>query len=295
MNKPLTPIIVLFFVGFILGSCAADRPAPQASPFQARTYSDSPANPDGKLGMLAGGPESIRRAVRSKDNYALQRRFPNIVVLRGSSASRRLALTFDDGPDSRFTPQLLDILKKHGVKATFFVMGARVDGHPAIARRMHEEGHVLGNHTYWHPRLWVESFDRIRWEANETDKAIEKITGYSPKLFRPPYGGLDDELVTELGKMNYSVVGWSVDSYDWKQLDSAAVQGNVLDQLHPGAIILMHSAGDWTQDLTGMVQAVDALIPRLKEEGYEFVTVPELLGLPIRKPSASDYADETAR
>lgn len=214
------------------------------------------------------------------DNYKLQRKFPALLVMKANTKDYRIALTFDDGPDTNFTPKVLDVLKKHHVKATFFLLGSRVDGHPQVVKRIHEEGHVIGNHTYWHPQLYRENLNLLRWEAAETDKAIKRVVGYSPKLFRAPYGGLTDRIVAELGRLNYSVIGWNVDSLDWKQLSSAEVQKNVLGHVTPGSIILMHSGGNWNQDLSGMVQALDVIIPKLRAQGFEFVTVTELLGLP---------------
>lgn len=232
---------------------------------------------------LAGGSETANRVLKPMENYLLQRKYPNTLVLRGSLQSNQAALTFDDGPDARFTPQVLDVLKKHGVKATFFLMGSRVDGHPEVTRRIHHEGHVIGNHTYWHPKLYQESIGRLRWEVSQTDASIRKITGYSPKLFRAPYGGLNDETVKELQSQNFSVIGWSVDSLDWTQANAETVRKNVLSNMHPGAIILMHSGGHWTQDLSGMVEALDKLIPELKQEGIQFVTIPQLFNIPDKK------------
>jgi len=221
--------------------------------------------------------------LKPMDNYLLQRKYPNVFVLHAPEDENRIALTFDDGPDSRFTPRVLDVLKKHNVKATFFVMGSRVKGVPRVARRIADEGHVMGNHTYWHPKLWRQSAGRIRWEALETDHAILEVAGYAPKLFRPPYGALTEELLTQLSAMNYTVVGWNVDSLDWKQLPADQVEANVVSNVRPGSIILMHSGGNWDQDLSGMVEALDRIIPRLKEQGMTFVTIPELLGVPKSK------------
>lgn len=286
LKRCFTPIIIVFS---ILSACSNagqeqhERAQNAPSGFEIQSADGMEPGVDGNMHALAGGSETTERVLRPISNYELQKKFPNIVVLRGSLQKNRIALTFDDGPDRRFTPQVLDVLKKHNVKATFFLMGSRVDGLPDITRRIHQEGHSIGNHTYWHPKLWQESMDRMRWEVTQTDAAIKKAVGYSPKLFRAPYGGVNDQLVMELGKMNFSVIGWSVDSMDWTQIDSAAVQKNVLSNLHPGAIVLMHSGGHWTQDLSGMVQAVDALIPRLKREGAEFVTIPQMFNLPERK------------
>lgn len=286
MKRCYTPIIIALS---ILSACSNagqeqhTRTQNAPSGFEIQSADGIEPSVAGNMHALAGGSETTERVLRPISNYQLQKKFPNILVLRGSLQKNRIALTFDDGPDVRFTPQVLDVLKKHNVKATFFLMGSRVDGHPDITRRIHQEGHSIGNHTYWHPKLWQESIDRMRWEVTQTDAAIKKVVGYSPKLFRAPYGGLNDQLLMEFGKMNFSVIGWSVDSMDWTQIDSGTVQKNVLSNLHPGAVVLMHSGGHWTQDLSGMVQAVDALIPRLKREGAEFVTIPQMFNLPERK------------
>ncbi|MFD0671898.1 polysaccharide deacetylase family protein [Cohnella sp. GCM10027633] len=282
-------LLLLSFVCMMLVSGCGGRSAPEArssepstAPLRALTAGD-PAAATAAGEQLAGGPESAGRSLKPEDNYVLQKKYPNVLALDGPPKDNRIAFTFDDGPDARFTPQVLDILKKHGVKATFFVMGSRVAGHPDIAKRIHEEGHLLANHTYWHPKLFKENIDRMKWEVKETDKQIQAVVGYSPKLFRSPYGGLNDELVKTLGELHYSVIGWTVDSLDWTQADSESVKNNVRSRLHPGSIVLFHSGGDWTQDLSGGIQALDELIPQLKEEGMQFVTVSRLLGIPDSK------------
>jgi len=236
-----------------------------------------------KWQALAGGPEQASRPQLQLNNHILQQKFPSVLVLRGPENARRAALTFDDGPDRRFTPAVLDVLKKHRTRATFFLIGARVKALPEVARRIAEEGHVVGNHSYWHPKLWEESEERIRWEVTETDRVIREVAGYAPKLFRPPYGGMNDDIVQLLGDLGCSIVGWSVDSLDWKQIPADEVESNVLGNVHPGAIILFHSAGDWSQDLSGMVEALDRIIPKLKGQGIELVTIPELIGVPAAK------------
>jgi peptidoglycan/xylan/chitin deacetylase (PgdA/CDA1 family) len=249
---------------------------------QAEKRDKIPASEKG-LPQPKGGSERNHREINPVSNNYLQQKYPSTLVLRGSLQDKRVALTFDDGPDRRFTPEVLDVLKKHNVPATFFLMGSRARALPEVTKRISVEGHAIGNHTYWHPKLYKESKERMRWEVNETEKALEQIIGYKTRLFRAPYGGLTEELVEEMGRMNLSVVGWSVDSLDWMQLSSEEVQKNVLSNVHPGAIILMHSGGHWTQDLSGMVKSLDVIIPELKKDGIKFVTVPELLNISERK------------
>ncbi|GAB3800835.1 polysaccharide deacetylase family protein [Virgibacillus kimchii] len=226
-----------------------------------------------------GGSESVGREPNLIANSVLQREFPNIVVLRGSLNQNKIALTFDDGPDIRFTPQVLDVLKQYQVKATFFQMGARAAEHTDIVRRTHAEGHAIGNHTYWHPNLTEENLDRTHWEVASTEEAIAQILGFRPRLFRPPYGALNREVVALLGEMGNTVILWNVDSLDWKQLGTEIIADNVLANTAPGSIILMHDGGDWTMDLSGTVNALHEFIPRLQQEGMEFVTIPELLDI----------------
>ncbi|CAM4337611.1 polysaccharide deacetylase family protein [Paenibacillus alkaliterrae] len=295
MMYSLKRCLSVLLIAILVSSCSRgmepeQRQRAQQTPSEINIYSKDQSQSGtsgtivkGTTPPLEGGAEKLGRPKELSDNRTLVNKYPKIMALHASGKTNQVALTFDDGPDRRFTPQVLDVLKKHGVKATFFLVGSRVTGHPDVTQRIHKEGHIIGNHTYWHPKIFAESIGRMKWEANETDKVIRDIVGYSPKLFRAPYGGLNESRVEGLGAMNFSVIGWSVDSMDWKQIDSAAVQKNVMSKIHPGAIILMHSGGHWTQDLSGMVEAVDELIPALKKKGLTFVTVSQLLGIPHNK------------
>ncbi len=228
--------------------------------------------------------ESPGRKAKPMSNELLQRKYRGILVLHGSLRDRRIALTFDDGPDRKYTPQVLNVLRKHHVKATFFLLGSRAAAYPDVTRAIDKEGHAIGSHSYWHPAMYRVPMDRVRWEVTETDKVLRQLVGYRPKLFRAPYGGLNDSIVKELGKMQKHIIGWNVDSLDWKSLSAKQVIDNVLGGTRPGAIILMHSGGHWTQNLSGMVIALDVIIPALKKKGLKFVTVPELLNIPVKLP-----------
>lgn len=230
-----------------------------------------------------GGSEFSEREPRPVSNFLLQRMFPNTMVLRGSFEQNKIALTFDDGPDPRYTPLILDILKQYDAKATFFVMGARAAAYPDLIRRMQREGHAIGNHTYWHPNLAKHEVATTRWEVQETEKILNNILGYRPRLFRAPYGALNEDIVRELARLDYSVVGWSVDSLDWRQLPRDEVARNVLSNIHPGAIVLFHDGGHWTMNMHGTVQSLHQIIPILQKEGISFVTVPQLINISDRK------------
>ncbi|WP_199614855.1 polysaccharide deacetylase family protein [Paenibacillus alkalitolerans] len=231
---------------------------------------------------LAGGPEHHVRKVKPASNWLMQRKYPNTVVLQGLRTKKQIALTFDDGPDRRFTPAVLDVLKKHGVKGTFFLMGSRAKALPDVTSRIAREGHVIGNHTYWHPKLFEQSIGRVDWEVSSTQQAIQDIAGYAPRLFRAPYGGLDDDIVGYMQRRDFTVVGWNVDSQDWKQIPADQIIANCLPNIGSGSIVLMHTAGNWNQILHTH-EALDRMIPKLKQQGYRFVTVSEMFGIPKSK------------
>lgn len=234
---------------------------------------------------LDGGAEDeMRNQPQPISNIILQQRYPETVVLQGPATERKIALTFDDGPDPRFTEQVLDILAEYNVPATFFVMGSRAIAYPEIVQRMIADGHIVGNHTYFHPNLVKEAdLATLEREVMRTEDTLNEIIGYRTKLFRAPYGFLYNELVEKLAELNYSIIVWSVDSLDWQEDPPATIAANVVNNVHPGAIILMHDGGDWDADRTNTIQSLRQIIPTLKEQGYQFVTVPELLTIPYQK------------
>ncbi|MBM7663467.1 peptidoglycan/xylan/chitin deacetylase (PgdA/CDA1 family) [Bacillus mesophilus] len=241
------------------------------------------AQPNNNLPPLKGGAETER--VRNPvSNIVLQQRYPETVVLRGAQNLNTVALTFDDGPDPRFTPQVLDVLKENNVKATFFLMGSRAKAYPDLVKRIIDEGHIIGNHTYWHPNLVKEGdLATLEREVSQTEDALAEQIGYRTKLFRAPYGFLYNELVEKLKELNYSVVGWSVDSLDWQEAPPEQIAYNVISNVHPGAIILMHDGAEWDGDRTNTIKSLRQIIPELKKLGLEFDTVPGLLNIPYRK------------
>ena len=231
-----------------------------------------------------GGPDFSERVRQPVSNIVLQQRYPNTIVLRGDATSNKVALTFDDGPDPRFTPLLLDVLKENNVKATFFLMGARAEVEPDLVKRIVAEGHIVGNHTFWHPNL-VEVGDlaTLETEVKKTEQVLEPLVSYKPKLFRAPYGFLYNELVEKLDELQYTVVGWSVDSLDWREMPAKEIAYNVISNTQLGSIILMHDGGEADADRTGTIEALREIIPTLQGQGLEFVTVPELLNIPYQK------------
>ncbi|NJR17041.1 MAG: polysaccharide deacetylase family protein [Calothrix sp. CSU_2_0] len=185
-----------------------------------------------------------------------------------------IALTFDDGPWKETTPQMLDILKQNGVKATFFWVGTAIQENPNIAKQVVSEGHAIANHTFHH---WYKQMDvaTAKSEIDRTADLIYKTTGVKTTLFRPPGGYLNNGLASYAKSKNYAIVMWSQTSADTDPKAKYQVfVKNVLRDAKPGGIVLMHDGGG---DRGRTVQALPAIIQGLKEKGYRFVTVPELL------------------
>jgi peptidoglycan/xylan/chitin deacetylase (PgdA/CDA1 family) len=192
----------------------------------------------------------------------------------GSRDDRRVALTFDDGPDLAHTPALLDALAELGAPATFFVVGKRVDEHPELTARIAREGHELGNHTYSHPYLPLARSRTVLRELAATDRAIARATGLVPALARPPYGGRSPHNIRAFERLNKRVVLWDVNSFDWKGRSAASIVERVLARVRPGSIILLHEARDGGETT---IEAVRMLVPALRARGYETSTISRML------------------
>lgn len=178
-----------------------------------------------------------------------------------------VALTFDDGP-GRSTEELLDGLKERNVKATFFLVGENIEGHEDIVKRMYDEGHLIGNHTFSHVQLTAVPEGKALEEVNETNDAIEAVTGVRPYYIRPPYGMISSCMAEEI---DMQCVLWTVDPEDWNTSDCGAVVRHVVKDAKNGDIILMHDIFD--SSVTAALEIVD----RLKEKGYVFVTADQLI------------------
>ena len=184
------------------------------------------------------------------------------------SVPRRAALTFDDGPNACYTPEVLEILKENEIPATFFLQGQCLAGNEEIVRRMHAEGHLIGNHTFHHVQLTKVSEEEAREEVVKTSNAIYEITGEYPVYTRPPFGEWREGL--DLAVTMIPVL-WDVDSRDWESQNTASICSAVLPNVKDGSIILMHDGYRAT------VEALRRILKELKEEGYTFVTVRELI------------------
>ncbi|WP_248925748.1 polysaccharide deacetylase family protein [Paenibacillus hamazuiensis] len=229
---------------------------------------------------LKAGAEQVHRQPQPLSLADLHQKYKSTFLFNGPASLREVALTFDDVPDNEFTPQVLDVLKAYGVRATFFVVGNRAEAHPDIVRRIAAEGHVLGNHSYDHPNLPKMSDDVFHDQVKRTGDILANITGIHTRLFRPPYGNIDEDQIKWLASQQYHVINWNVDSLDWKGLNADQVATNVLSHVNPGSIVLQHGAGGTGEDLSGTVKALPTIIERLQARGIKLVTIPELLQIP---------------
>jgi peptidoglycan/xylan/chitin deacetylase (PgdA/CDA1 family) len=197
-------------------------------------------------------------------------------IWRGPRDQRAIALTFDDGP-SEGTSELLELLARHSVPATFFQCGSNVERHPQIARAVHEAGHEIGNHTWSHPMLCFKSAGFMLREIERTQTAIEKHTGIRPKLFRAPYGVRWPGLRSAQGKSGLTGVMWTVIGYDWN-LAAEGIVRRVSGNSSNGAIICLHDGRELqaSPDIRNTLRATEQLIPMLLDRGYRFETVSRL-------------------
>lgn len=197
----------------------------------------------------------------------------------GIRGSKQIALTYDDGPNDPHTLKLLDVLAKHSVRATFFMIGRYVQQRPDIARAVAQAGHVIGNHTSTHPLLIFKSEAQTRTELVDCHQALQDAIGEHSKLFRPPFGGRRPATLRIVRELGLQTVMWNVTGYDWNAPPAAAIEKKVAQQIHGGDIILLHDGGHraMAADRAQTVMATENLILRYKDKGYEFVTVGEML------------------
>ena len=196
------------------------------------------------------------------------------VLVRGPAESRNLVLTFDDGPTSPFTEQILGILAERKVPATFFLCGKNVERHPEIARRIVREGHTIGNHTYSHPLLFLRTRKFMASEIDRTQEIIERITGVRPSLFRPPYGARWFGLMPTLRARGLSLVMWSAAGFDWKYKTQAIIK-TTTRKMRSGSVILLHDGHERQPpekvDQSSTVEALPAIIDAADHAGLKFV------------------------
>lgn len=185
---------------------------------------------------------------------------------------KKIALTIDAAWEDDKTPFILETLKSYDVKATFFLCGFWIDKYPDHVKAIHAGGHEIGNHSSTHPHMNAQTSSEIQKELKTYDDKLEKLIGARSKLFRPPYGEYNDNVIKTVRGMGYEVIQWSIDTIDWREERSAqTILDTVIPKLHDGAIILCHNNGFKIKEY------LPVLIEKAKGQGYEFVTVSELL------------------
>lgn len=202
-------------------------------------------------------------------------------ITHGPRGGKRVALTFDDGPDPEITPKILDALAQSGAHATFFVIGKALAAHPELGRRMLAEGHVIGNHSWRHSR-W-QNFRRFAWHLREIEAGEQAIAavdeGRRPRLYRPPVGLKSPELARAVWQHGPRLVAWSLHSHDTWQKDPELIARRVLGRIRGGDIVLLHDGHDLAgRQRPQCAAAVRLILADLRERGLECVTIPELLG-----------------
>lgn len=205
-----------------------------------------------------------------KDIVEMARKDPENIIINGSTEDKVVYLTFDDGPKEKITPSILDILKQNNVKASFFFIGNRIKNNEKIVQRAYEEGHVVLNHSWSHPRLVTLTQDNIEKEIKETEDVLSTLVGKRPLLMRPPFGEVNSALLQTLKGLHYKIIIWSLDSFDWSKIEKDDIVDNVMSNVRPGEIILMHGK-------TETLKALPVIIEKLREQGYRFATVDSLV------------------
>lgn len=208
----------------------------------------------------------------------MKKDYEDIVIKKGNENEKLIALTFDDGPDEDFSPQILDILKKYNAKATFFVVGQKVGWHPEIVKRAYEEGHEIGNHTFSHINVGKRSEYEILTEIEKTQKAIKDVIGKEPELFRPPYRAISRSMFEIIKSKNMKVVLWSdLDARDWSNPGVYNIVKTIQEKADSGSIVLLHDYNTVRNNKSQTIQALETIIPEMQKQGYKFVTVSEII------------------
>lgn len=198
---------------------------------------------------------------------------------KGRRGSKQIALTFDDGPNDPHTVHLLEVLSKHNVHATFFLIGRYVRQRPDLAREIGKRGHIIGNHTFSHPLLTFQSPESIRREITQCRDAIQDAVSEHSNLFRPPWGGRRPAVFRMARQLGLEPVMWNITGYDWKATSPEVIEQKVGPKIRGGDVILLHDGGhaSFGTDRSATITATDRLITRFLAEGYEFVSIPKMM------------------
>lgn len=203
----------------------------------------------------------------------------SLPIRRGNTSMKAVSLTFDDGPDPIFTPYILDVLKKTGVTATFFLVGQKARQHPEIVKRTVADNHEIGNHTYSHCHPYLISSSKVRDEVRRGKDVIESIIHGNIRFFRPPHGAIRLCALKEACWLNQDTVLWSIKGHDWgdRRANFNAIEKQIVNRLHSGGIILLHDAVSKINRPDETLKALPSIIQNIQHKGYEIVSLSELL------------------
>jgi peptidoglycan/xylan/chitin deacetylase (PgdA/CDA1 family) len=245
----------------LLAGCAS---APAAAFTDAAHVADPPGGPTGS------GRTPSSRAKPSRPGPApARRRADEKPMFYVDDGPKAIALTIDDGPSPVYTPQILRLLAKYRVTATFSMIGIEVEAHPGVAREVARHGHLIANHTWTHPDLVFLPRAAVADEMNRATAAIHEVTGRVPALFRAPYGAWSPAVLRQCARTGMTPLDWSVDPRDWSRPGVASIVSNIMDNTRTGSIILEHDGGG---DRSETVAALKVVLPRLLAAGYHFRT-----------------------
>lgn len=243
----------------LLSACA--KPQPQAQPeSSAPPATTAPPAPPPPPPSPTGLP---RIPVQKAPRYV-------VPAASASNGDRVVALTFDDGPHPAYTPQVLKLLRKHRVKATFFVIGQQASAHPDLVRSIAGDGHAIGTHTWSHANLGKLSAGRVRSEVGRAVDTVATTAGRIPELFRAPYGNWSKTVFETCAALGQTSIAWDVDPRDWDNPSAARIRSRILDQVGNRSIVLTHDGGG---DRSPTVRALRGVLPVLIDSGYRFVGV----------------------
>ena len=233
------------------------------------------------LGALLAGTSAVAAVAAGYQSMSPTGQWYGRTFIGLPRGSKQLALTYDDGPNDPHTLRLLELLARHNVRATFFLIGCYLQQRPDIVREIVKAGHVVGNHTFTHPLLTLKSSAEIRRQLSDCRAALHAAVGEHSNLFRPPFGGRRPAVLRIARELGLEPVMWNVTGYDWNAPRAAVIEREVARQIRGGDVILLHDGGHKKMgaDRSQTVLATEHMIARYKASGYEFATIPEMMGI----------------
>jgi len=232
------------------------------------------------LGLITGGSAVlVAAATAGYQSMAPTAQWYGRTFIGLPRNAKEIALTYDDGPNDPHTFHLLDVLAKHDVRSTFFMIGRYAEKRPDIAQQVVKAGHVVGNHTFTHPALALQSAAKIRTELHDCSRALDDAIGAHSNLFRPPFGSRRPVVLRIARELGLLPVMWNVTCYDWSAKSAESIEQKCARQVRGGDVILLHDGGhlQFGTDRSFTVQATDRMIALYKSQGREFVTIPEMM------------------